>query len=285
MRAAASMSPSTAPQFLDSDGARLAWRDEGTGPALVLVHGWLLDSTQWDAQATAWRTRFRVLRMDRRGFGASSGAPGLAWDAADIVRLLDRLGIRRAGLVGMSQGARVALHLAGSLPERVACVVLDGTPALESLPAWEGRAETPLSEYRELLARSGIDALRDALAAHPLMQLRTADPAARRALAAMLERYSGADLAAGPGPPLDLPTGRLAALEVPVLVLNGALDTPQRLAAGEALARLIPGVERRIVPRAGHLGCLDNRETYSAIVLEFLIRQLNRWATTPGEIE
>jgi len=277
------MSPPTVPQFFDWDDARLACRDEGAGPALVLVHGWLLDSTQWDAQALAWRPRFRVLRMDRRGFGASSGPVGLARDADDIVRLLDRLGIRRAGIVGMSQGARIALHLAAALPGRVACAVLDGTPALQGLPAREGPPETPLSEYRELLTRRGIDALRDELAAHPLMQLHCGDPAARSALAAMLGRYSGADLAAAPGPELDLPTDRLAGLEVPVLVLNGALDSAQRLAVGDALARLIPGAERRIVPRAGHLACLDSRETYSAIVLEFLTRHLNRWATTPGE--
>ena len=164
-----------------------------------------------------------------------------------------------------------------------ACVVLDGTPALEGLPAWEGRPETPLAEYRERLARSGIDALRDELAAHPLMQLYHGDPAARSALAAMLGRYSGADLTAEPGPPLDLPVDRLAGLEIPALVLNGALDSGQRLAVGESLARLIPGAERRVLPRAGHLACLDSRETYSAIVLEFLTRNLNRWAATPGE--
>jgi pimeloyl-ACP methyl ester carboxylesterase len=80
-----------------------------------------------------------------------------------------------------------------------------------------------------------------------------------------------------------MPIDRLAGLGLPVRVLNGAFDSALRLAAGEALARLIPGAERRIVPRAGHLACLDSRETYSAIVLEFLIRHLNRWATTPGE--
>jgi pimeloyl-ACP methyl ester carboxylesterase len=277
------MSHPGALQYLDDDGASIAFRDEGTGPALVLVHGWLLDSTQWDAPVTAWRQHFRVLRTDRRGFGASSGTPGLARDAADIVRLLDRLGIRAAGILGMSQGARIALHLADSRPERVTCLVLDGTPPLAGLPGNAGRPETPLSEYRERLARLGIGALRAELGSHPLMQLRSADPAARRALHAMLARYSGADLEEVTDPTPDVDAARLARLDLPVLLLNGALDSERRLAAGDALARLVPGAERCLIPQAGHLACLDSGETYGAVVLEFLTRHLNRWAATPGE--
>lgn len=264
-------------RYLDTADARLCYRDQGAGPAVVLIHGWLLDSTLWTAQAAAWSTRFRVLRMDRRGCGASTGTPSLADDVRDVALLLDRLGIVRAAVLGMSQGARIALQIAAATPERVACLVLDGTPALDGLPG-EWRQEAPVDAYRELLLRDGVTALRHQLAAHPLLQLRTHDPDARRALDAMLARYDGADLLAPPGPAVQIPVERLARLDMPVLLLNGAHDSGQRLAVGAALAGLIPGAERRLVPSAGHLACLDDRETYNAICLEFLTRNLHRWA-------
>jgi pimeloyl-ACP methyl ester carboxylesterase len=265
-------------RFLDAGDARLCYRDDGAGPALVLVHGWLLDSTIWAAQVKAWSPRLRVLRLDRRGFGQSSGAPDLAADARDVVRLLDRLGIERAAVLGMSQGARIALHLADTVPQRVACLVLDGAPAIAGLPG-DWPSETPVEHYRNLRLARGIGALRDELATHPLMQLRTRDPVARAMLDAMLERYDGADLlAATPTTSVDVSPGRLAQLSLPVLLLNGALDTPVRLHVAEALSRLLPAAERQVLPSAGHLACLDARETYGAVVLEFLIRNQHRWA-------
>jgi pimeloyl-ACP methyl ester carboxylesterase len=264
-------------RYLDAGDARLCYRDDGSGPALVLVHGWLLDSTIWTAHVEAWSPRFRVLRMDRRGFGQSSGAPDLAADARDVVRLLDQLGIERAAILGMSQGTRIALHLADTMPQRVACLVLDGTPALAGLPG-DWPSETPVAHYRDLLLERGIGALRDALATHPLMQLRTRDPAACAMLEAMLDRYDGADLLATPTASIDVPPARLAQLPPPALLLNGAHDTPVRLRVAEVLAGLLPSAERRILPTAGHLACLDSRETYSAVVLEFLNRNQHRWA-------
>lgn len=264
-------------RFLDAGDARLCYRDDGSGPALVLVHGWLLDSRVWTAHVAAWSPRFRVLRLDRRGFGESSGSPDLAADAGDVVRLLDRLGIERAAILGMSQGTRIALHLADVAPERVACLLLDGTPAIAGLPG-DWPSETPVAHYRDLLLGQGIGDLRDELATHPLMQLRTRDPAARAMLDAMLDRYDGADLLTAPTASIDVPPGRLAQLSPPVLLLNGALDTPVRRQVSEVLTRLLPNAERQVLPSAGHLACLDARETYGAVVLEFLNRNLHRWA-------
>ncbi len=274
--------PDSPLQHLGAEGARLYYRDDGAGPAVVLIHGWLLDSTVWRGQVASWASRLRVLRPDRRGFGASTATPNLAEDARDVVRLLDHLGIRRAAVVGMSQAARIALHLADIQPGRVACLVLDGTPALASLPGSDWLQETPVAEYREQLAREGIQALRERLAGHPLMQLRTQEAATRALLAAMIGAYTGADLVAPPAPSIDVSAARLAQLDLPALVLNGALDTEQRLRVAATLAGLMPGAEPRLVPDAGHLACLDGRETYNAIVLEFLIRHLDRWAAAPG---
>src|SRR5262245_18547849 len=96
-------------QYLEADGAQLRFRDEGEGSPVVLIHGWALDLDMWTPPFAALKNAFRVIAYDRRGFGLSYGLPMLAQDPVDLEHLLDARGIERAALVGMSQGARVAL--------------------------------------------------------------------------------------------------------------------------------------------------------------------------------
>src|SRR4029079_18967607 len=146
---------------------RLRYRDEGEGPAVLLVHGWLLDLTMWDALAADLASRFRVIRWDRRGFGASDGTPDLGADSKDGVRLLEHLGIGRTAIVAWSQGCRIALNIVESALGRSTCLILDGAAPLEGLPDRQWRNETPVFEYRARLLDQGIDALRAELADHP----------------------------------------------------------------------------------------------------------------------
>src|SRR4051812_47654234 len=99
----------SADRELEFAGARLRYRDEGQGRAVVFVHGWTLDLDVWEPQAPLPAT-LRMVRYDRRGFGLSNGRPSLAADVADLRLLLTRLDIVNPLLVGMSQGARVVLE-------------------------------------------------------------------------------------------------------------------------------------------------------------------------------
>jgi pimeloyl-ACP methyl ester carboxylesterase len=269
--------------FLEADGMpRLRYRDEGRGPAVLLVHGWLLDSTMFDSLAQSLARRRRVVRWDRRGCGESGGTPSLAADGADGLRLLRELGIARCAVLGSSQGCRVALAIVESAPQQAACLVLDGAPPVEGLADRGWQDETPLAAYRSLLAERGIEALRSELAQHPLLQLAaTTDATAPARRAAALARYGGADLAGPPANAVPAAPGRLARLELPVLVLNGEFDTPQRLRIGAALVEQIDGAERRIVARARHLACWDNPDDYNRAVEEFLDAHEQRWAVGP----
>ena len=178
----------------------------------------------------------------------------------------------------MSQGCRIALALAESVAHPAACLVLDGPPPIEGLPNRDWHDETPLAAYRQLLHERGIEALRGELARHPLLQLQTDDVEARARLAALLARYTGADVLAEGGLPSDVPADRFARLGLPVLVLNGELDTAQRLQVGETLALAIPGATRRIVPASRHLACWDNPVAYARLVTEYLATNRHRWA-------
>jgi 3-oxoadipate enol-lactonase len=254
--------------------ARIRVRDEGAGPAVVFIHGWTLDLDAWEPQAAALSRAYRIVRYDRRGFGLSEGEPGRAADAEDLARLLDRLQLARPVLVGLSQGARVALAFALAHPGRLAGLVLDGPPEEVGDAREAGDEDFSIAEYRELVAARGAAAFRDAWRAHPLMRLYGADPAASALVARMLARYPARDLE-GPAAPPDRPAGgeALARLALPVLVVNGEFDTTQRRRAGEAIVRAIPGAEHAVVTGAGHLPNLDNANAYNDALVSFLNRQ------------
>jgi pimeloyl-ACP methyl ester carboxylesterase len=254
-------------------GALLRYRDEGCGPAVLLIHGWTLDLDMWEPQVAGLSDSFRLIRFDRRGFGLSSGRASLSADARDALTLCDQLQIERLACVGMSQGARVALHLCRMAPQRLHCVVLDGPPrALAGDGAQEGE-DVPLAEYRDLIARGDIDTFRRLWASHPLMQLETSSRQPRALLERMTGRYSGKDLLQRVAAPEDYwDPAATASVKTPVLIITGAHDLPARARAADALTAALPAAQHAIVGAARHVPNLDNPLLYNAVLRAFLER-------------
>jgi pimeloyl-ACP methyl ester carboxylesterase len=231
----------------------------------VLIHGWALDLGMWAPQVAALTPRFRVIRMDRRGFGASRAAPSLVEDVKAIAELIERLDLQNVVLVGMSQGARVALALAECLSPRIVRLVLDGAP-------WEGEEqldtepELPLDQYRAVLEQQGIEALRVKLRQHPFVKLHRPSASSHALVQRMISRYAARDL----GVPAVRLMHRLECIQVPTLVMNGEFDSPSRCAMGDALCAKLPNARRAIVRDAGHLANLDNPGEYNEILTRFV---------------
>ncbi|HVC30874.1 MAG TPA: alpha/beta hydrolase [Steroidobacteraceae bacterium] len=263
----------TADRYLSVAGARLRYRDEGRGPAVLLVHGWTLDLEMWEPQIAGLGGSFRLVRLDRRGFGLSTGRASLTADVRDALALCDRLQLERLACVGMSQGARVALQLCRIAAERLSCVVLDGPPRGLAGEAAEQTGDVPLAEYRSLIARGGIEAFRRRWASHPLMQLENGTARARALLGRMTARYSGKDLLQRwPAPRDPWNSAVTASLRTPALILTGEHDLPARVRAADALAGALPFAERAIIAAARHLPNLDNPPLYNTVLRAFLER-------------
>ncbi|GHI09924.1 carboxylesterase [Streptomyces cellostaticus] len=115
---------------LEVDGAALTYDDEGPRDAedvpLVFVHGWTADRHRWDHQLAHFSTGRRVIRLDLRGHGESSGAGvrTIAELARDVLALLDHLKVERFVLVGHSMGGMISQTIALLHPERVERMVL-----------------------------------------------------------------------------------------------------------------------------------------------------------------
>jgi pimeloyl-ACP methyl ester carboxylesterase len=266
--------PASPDRYLPVPSALLRYRDEGRGPAVLLIHGWTLDLEMWEPQVAALRGSFRLVRLDRRGFGLSGGRASLEADAQDVLALCDSLRLERFACLGMSQGARVAMRLCRIAPERLSCIVLDGPPRmLAEDAAANGQEDVPLAEYRDLIARGDLATLRRRWLNHPLMRLTTDSPQARALLEKMTARYRGEDLLREPAAPQDRwDAASAASLRTPALIVTGAHDLPARVRAADALAAVLPAAGRAIVAGAGHLPNLDNPLSYDAILRAFLER-------------
>jgi 3-oxoadipate enol-lactonase len=258
--------------YLEINGVRLRYRDEGQGRAVLLVHGWTLDLDMWAEQAAALAAEFRVVRLDRRGFGLSSGLPSLAGDQADVHALCEHLGLDSVALVGMSQGAGVVLQFARSYPRMISCIVLDGPPQLAAQEGTFGSPDIPYTYYRELAQTQGVDAFRREWSGHALARLRTPNPGTRALLAHMIARYRGGDLIDREGPAAGPPSAGFESVERPVLVINGEFDLESRKRFARQLSRLLRQVEYAEISGAGHLCNLDNPRAYNETLRRFLER-------------
>jgi 3-oxoadipate enol-lactonase len=252
---------SSGDNYTERAGARLRWRIEGSGPAVVLLHGWALDLSSWNLLAPLLAPRFTVLRFDRRGFGLSEGVADIHRNVDDLRAVMDAAGVQAAALVGMSQGARLALHFTLAHPARASALVLDGAPEIES------ESELPLALYRQRLEGAGVAALRAMILTHPLMQLHSQSPAARATLVESVAHYRGVDLL-HPVPRAAKPD--LRQINTPTLVLNGEFDSAERREAGKRFATAITGATRVELRGAGHLALLDEPAAYAQALVAFL---------------
>ena len=264
-------------------GARLAYQVTGDGPAVVLVHGFGLDMRMWEPQVNHLAARFRVVRYDCRGFGASGPfGPSIPYaHAGDLLALLDHLGIGRAVLAGLSFGGRVVMQAALAAPERVAGLVLLGA-VLDGVP-WDTGSAAALAEAASQAQAHGLLAGRAAWLAHPLFAAARQRPAVASALAEMVAGYpgqhwTGHDPHQDSGPrPLDA----LEELATPVLVAVGEQDVPGFREMSAVLARRIPGARYQVVAGAGHMINMEQPAVVNDLLDGFLDQLEDPMNTTP----
>lgn len=238
----------------------------GDGPDVVLFHSSVCDRRMWNAQwDTLIEAGFRVTRFDFRGFGETP-PPTEPWDnAADVIALLDALGIGRFHAVAASFGGRIAHQLAARWPERVdrlllicsAGTVVDGTPDLD---AFDTREE-------ELFEAHDLDAL---VALNIETWLGPEATQETRDFVGEMQRHAfevqfAADDVASIKPDFDL-----ADITAKTLVVQGMHDLDFFIATARALAEQIAGARLVELDWAGHLPTLENPAKMEPLILEFL---------------
>jgi len=228
------------------DGVTIYYETFGHGPPVLVLHGglgWLVDMRH---QIEALASRHFVIAPDSRGHGRSTDAESplsYAAMADDMLALLDRLAIRRADIVGWSDGGIVGLTLAMRHPERVGRLVVIGAnfdPAGLVSPPDPDPAVPPVPRSYRWTAPD--PAHWSALYRKVVAMWRTQP------------RYT---------------PGELGTIRSPTLVMAGAFDAIRR-AHTDALAAAIPGAQEYIVPGATHRAPLTHAAAVNARILAFL---------------
>lgn len=233
-------------------------------PPLILLHGWTLDWRMWLPQVEELARDHFLVMPDRRGFGRSTAPPDLALEAEDVERIADFLGLDRFALLGLSQGAAIALDCAHRHGWRLTSVIVSGAP----LPYLVERDEVIHLEHYEAWARSGeMEKMRKHWLGHELM--RHENPQTGPLVEAILADYDGRDLMAG-SVLKGVPREALAHLRMPLLAMTGTGDSEWRRACARALAGIVPRGMHCEVSNAGHLANLDNPQGFNQAVSEFL---------------
>lgn len=272
-------------RFIDVPGGRLFVVDEGDGPPVVLLHAGIVDLRAWDAFVPhLLAAGFRAIRYDARAWGRSTTEDVAYSNRADLVAVMDGLGIERAALVGNSRGGMIMFDTAIEFPDRVVAAVGVGA----GLGGFEGHLSPDemalLDEMERLEEAEPKDA--DAIAE---INVRiwvdgSGQPAGRApAWIATHVRETCLVLSAPDhvfGRPIVLEpraAERLGELRCPVLAIAGALDVSDVAETAEHLATHAPNARAVILPDVAHLVGMERPAELAALIAGFL-KPLRPWA-------
>lgn len=254
----------------DFRGHSIFYRVEGPSdaPAVVLVHGGLLDHRSWDTQLEFLKDRHRVLVWDLPGHGGSEPIPGFdtALGAEILVALMDHVGMERASLVGMSVGGWVVQEVGVQYPERVR-----GLACLATTPLTRSKMPKPI----EWLLRHSADVMRffpygllrwfiaRVFTREPMVRGYVRDAAGRVDKRSFLAFWAGATRSLRWEPETRLPR--------PLLIARGEKDL---IGAVRVLCnrwrKACPDAEYAIIPGAGHLANQDSPALTNNLLYDFL---------------
>ncbi len=261
--------------FIDVPGCRIWAQAAGEGSAVVLVHAGIADARMWDPQWDALAARHRVVRYEARGFGRTEAQDEEFSNRADLVAVMDALGVERATIVGCSRGGSIALDVAIEFPRRVGglvwvCGGVGGLP-VEDTPEEQalGEREEALFQARDWEALADLDV---AIWVDGIGQPSGRAPAVARDLVRRmcLETYRQEKPEGRPivlAPPA---AGRLDEIHVPLLIITGKLDTAATSTAAGVLMRGVAGARRIDVPGVAHLPNLERPDWFTRTLLAFL---------------
>ena len=255
------------------NGIELAVADEGSGPPLLLVHGFPLDHGMWNAQVEALSGQYRVIVPDLRGFGQSGVTEGkvtMEQFADDLAALLDALEVDEpVAFCGLSMGGYIGWAFWRNHRRRVRAMIMCDTRAAADTPeAAAGRLETADRVLREGPAPL-VDAMLPKLLAEATLRSRPHLVESLRRV--MLSTDPEGIAAAGRGM-AERPdaTSMLPRIDCPCLVLVGrfdALSTPDEM---RTIADVIPGARFAEIPGAGHMAPVENPDAFNTVMIEFL---------------
>jgi pimeloyl-ACP methyl ester carboxylesterase len=246
--------------YIDRDGTRIYYEDRGSGPVVLLTHGYTATLRMWAPQVTALADRYRLICWDMRGHGASDSpddpnAYSHEATVADMAAVLNACTVDHAVIGGLSLGGFMSLLFHVAHPERVRALMLfdtgPGYKKAEPRAAWNRLAES----YAVRFENQGLAALGNSTEVRVATH-RSAQGLAHAARGMLAQRDSQV-------------IESLPQITVPTLLIAGSEDTPF-LGATDYMAAKIPRATKVVIAGAGHAPNLERPEAFNTAVASFL---------------
>lgn len=256
---------------VEVDGLRLNYERRGSGPPVVLVHGYVGDGVStWGPQLEGLEDDFDLIALDLPGAGGSDDPPesfGMSGFAGSVAGLIVELGLERPHVVGLSFGGVTLIEFCRHHQHLVRTVTLVGAYA-----GWAGSLD-PVEVGRRLhqaleLSELAPEALVEALL--PTMFSPSAPPDVVSDFAASLRRFHPAGLRAMAHACTDDLTDVLGTIKLPTLLVYGEEDTRAPAGVAEKLRDAILSSELVMLPGAGHVCTVDAVEAFNRVLRRFL---------------
>jgi pimeloyl-ACP methyl ester carboxylesterase len=251
-------------------GIQTRYRQAGTGADVLVLHGWGAQIESVGPIITGLATVARVTAVDLPGFGETS-LPPEPWGVGDyanwVLALMDHLGISSAGIIGHSNGGRIAIHIGANHPERVTRLLLTDAAGI--------RPKRTAKYYAKVYSAKTVKHLAPHLG-----------PLGRRMQQRIAARLASSDYAsAGPLRPTfvkvvneDL-TPLLPQIKAPTLLIWGEHDDSTPVSDGQKMEQLIDDAALIVFEGAGHYAYLDDQARFNAIAANFFAAQSGPQAT------
>jgi pimeloyl-ACP methyl ester carboxylesterase len=268
--------------FVKVPGARLYYEDSGEvdKPALLFIHAGIADSQMWQPQVDFFARDHCVVRYDTRGYGKTTSEDVEFSNRADAIAVLDHLGIDKAVLIGCSRGGQIAIDTALEYPDRVLALVpvCAGLSGYDFQPSDSAKdiATGELFEQMEL-AESVKDSERlISLEVHLWADgagqpVGRAPAHVRELMRDMIATAYRSAQPEGRAIPLEPPAAeRLPEINVPTLVIAGALDTSAVLQIADFMEQRIAGAQKLIFEGTAHVPSMEFPERFNQALSRFL---------------
>ena len=270
---------SPASRFMNVDGVRIHYRDEGQGPAVVLIHAHFANLIGWDPWVDALKDSYRVIRFDMASHGLTGPDPTGDYSVGRTVEILERfvdaLKLDTFVIGGTSLGGTMAINYTGRNPDRISRLILLSPGILEGRSRADDQGRTRLPAAAQILRyitprampagmlRTGFgdpDKVTDELIDRWHDMWRREDQ--RPAMLARMNQYVSKDL--------DQVVGRVS---VPTLVLWGEANPQAEVEQAYELLEMLSGTDEVtliIYPGVGHMAVQEAGDESGRDVLAFL---------------
>lgn len=259
--------------FHDDEDFMMAFQDSYDKPALLMIHGFPLNSNMWVPQIDDLANFARVIAPDLRGHGQSDAIPGpynVKMLADDCAGLLGYLNVSTPFVVcGLSMGGYIALEFYRQYSDYVAGLILTATQAkADSAEAKAKRDKTAETARQEGPTAVGKAMLPKLFAPETYEQ----DQELVEFVEGIVEKASLEGVVGALAAMRDRPdsTSHLAEIDVPVLIIHGEKDQLISVEEAKAMANAIPNARLVIIPDAGHLPNLEQPDAFNDAVIDFL---------------